>query len=199
VFLGDQPDQARRSRAAGQLAVGQGAVERLADRRIEGNPGPRSAHRDLGRSVAVLRTDLQFSAARQGVEADGREIEQELDGRLRQRVDPDAPEELDAPVASDQRLDQLARLLDGHRIAETTGRSVGEAEELQLVGADARALLEQLHAAMAHFRIALVTQQLKPVAERAHGAQHVMAQARAEQFGKIGGRCHSVNPDCGTR
>ena len=97
-------------------------------------------------------------------------------------------------VAADEPLDELARLLGGDGLAESAGGTVGQAEELELVGADPGALFEQLHAAPAHLRIALVAQQLEPVAERPDGAQHVMTQAGTEQRGKVGRRSHSGIP-----
>jgi hypothetical protein len=49
-------------------------------------------------------------------------------------------------------------------VSEAACGAVGEAEELELVGADLRALLEQLEAALAHLRVLFVREQLEPVA-----------------------------------
>ena len=64
---------------------------------------------------------------------------------------------------------------------------------LSPVGADPRALLEQLHAPLAHFRIALVAQQLDAVVQRPDGAEQVVAQAGAEKGGEFD-RCGHGSP-----
>jgi uncharacterized protein YdcH (DUF465 family) len=48
-----------------------------------------------------------------------------------------------------------------------------------------RALLKQLKAALAHFRVFFLQDQFDAVVKRTHRAQHVMAQPRTQQAGKI--------------
>ena len=177
----------RRGGAARKLVQGQRSLERLADGPVESDLLAGRANGDLGRAVAPFGPDVELAAARKRVDADGREIEQNLDRRLGQLRLGHGPLQHDATIVAHEPLHQVARLLGRDRIAETTGRTIGQPEELQLVGADPRALLEQFHAPMAHLGIALVAQQFDAVAQGAHRAEHIVTQAGTEKGSKIDG------------
>ncbi len=93
--------------------------------------------------------------------------------------------QLDPLIARDQRSEDFARFLHRDILAKAARSPEGEAEELELVGADPGALFEQLDAARAHLRVILARQQFEAVIERAHRAQHVVAQARTQEGGKV--------------
>jgi len=72
-----------------------------------------------------------------------------------------------------------------HGIAKAARRTECQAEEFQLVRRGFGTVSQQVQATLAHFRIRLIRHQFKPVVERADRTQQIMAQARAEQAGKI--------------
>ena len=70
-------------------------------------------------------------------------------------------------------------------VAEAAGGTEGQAEEFQLVGRRLGAVLEQLETLGTHLRVLLVGHQLDAVVKRPYRRHQVVAQARAEQAGKI--------------
>jgi histidine phosphotransferase ChpT len=79
------------------------------------------------------------------------------------------------------------RILLDPKLRETIATGAErQAKEFELVGAGPRALGEQFKAAFAHFGVLLVGEQLDPVVERPHRREEIVAQAAAQQAGKIG-------------
>ena len=66
-------------------------------------------------------------------------------------------------------------------------RAKSQPEELQLISADSGRLFQQLHAALAHFRILLLGEEFEAVGHGPDRAQKVVAQPRTEQAGKFDG------------
>src|SRR5690606_36678373 len=121
--------------------------------------------------------DIQRSSTRQRIKPDSSEVEQHLEWRLGQLVGVERPVEFDPVVRRTQRFQQGARLVGLHVLAVSARRAEGETEKLELGGAGLGTAFEQFYALLAHLRIFLAAQQFKPVIERSHRAEHVMAKA----------------------
>ena len=118
---------------------------RRASRRAPGRSSGSKAMRGPAARTTISRrppsrelgADLERAAAHQRLDPDQREVEQRLDRRLGQhRRSPPPSRAAIRPLLPSQRIDQRARLGDRDQLAEPAGGAEGQAEELELVGAD---------------------------------------------------------------
>jgi hypothetical protein len=172
--------------ARGDLARSQFALERAADGLVEGDPVTPRPCDDLDCAVTPLRADVERAPAHQRIERNLCEVQEHLDRGLGQAGIGDRPVDLDLLGIARQRIDHRLGLVHRDCLAKAARCAECEAEELQFVGADLRRLLQQLDHLRAHVRVFLVGEQFKPVGERAHRREHVVAQARAQHRGEIG-------------
>ena len=159
--------------------------ERLAERRIEENPGPFRADCDLYLPITAFGPDIEPSAAYKRIACKHRKIEQQLYCILGQLCLANAPAEFDTAFRAEQSFECDLRFVRIDLFAEPAGSSEGEPEELELVCRRPGAVREQLQALLAHFGVGLVGQQLDAIVERSDWRHEIVAKAGAEQARKI--------------
>ena len=153
---------------------------------MAGEPGVRAAgfERHRQRIVDPIDRHRDDAAARHRRHGDHVEVEDQLDLVLRQQGAGGVPHQGGALVVEQAPGDQF-RVTGVDQGAGRTGGAEGEAAELQAGRGAARAFLDEVEREAAHVLVLLVLQNFEAVDDRADGADHVMADARAQKGGEI--------------
>ena len=162
-----------------------GSVESGTDTAVERDLDAFGPDDDFDPQIAFFRADIQSTASDQRFLGDKSEVEENLDRLFRQGISLQRPTKRDLARIPDQRLDQVARLGRVDFVTKTASSTEGEPEIFQLVRRYPGAVGQQIHAAIAHDRIAFVFEQFETIVDRSDRAEQIMANFRTQQSGQI--------------
>ena len=159
--------------------------ERFSKQWIKEDTRPFGTDHHLDLAVVAFGSGIEAASANQSVAGEQRQVQEQLDGVLRQFLCPDHPAKLNPFFSAKHAFEHLLRLMRVDLLAEASTRAEGEPKEFESIRRRARTFGEQLEALVTHFRVLLIREQLDPIVESADGGHQVMAKPGAKQAGEV--------------